>query len=285
MHTPEYTQSLMPKIPVIGQNWLSLLLVHPLKGLPEEPDVPSQAMLITDEYTTIGRSSTCQVMIKERFISRVHATIWREAATQGVVYWLHDGDLQESKPSSNGTLLKGERLQWPCQLADAAWIQLGNRIFLSFHEVRLPTPSEQQRHEVLADLLVEAGLISLAQLQMARATMKERACLLGEVLVQEKFLSSQTLEFMDQIDTITLPLGAGKPPLGEYLKAAGLVTEEQMNAALQMQKRNRIYFGLNLVKEKILSEATLDFFMKRYQHLDRSFASTMEQSAMGSMSS
>ncbi|NJK64496.1 MAG: FHA domain-containing protein [Synechococcaceae cyanobacterium SM2_3_1] len=186
MHTPEYTQSLVPKFPAIGQNWLGLLLVHPLKGLSEEADVPGQAMVITDEYTTIGRSSSCQMMIKERFISRVHATIWREAATQGVVYWLHDGDLQESKPSSNGTLLKGERLQWPCQLADGAWIQLGNRIFLSFHEVRLPTPSEQQRHEVLADLLVEAGLISLAQLQITRAAMKDRACLLGEVLVQEK---------------------------------------------------------------------------------------------------
>ncbi len=80
---------------------------------------------------------------------------------------------------------------------------------------------------------------------------------------------------MRQIDRITLPLPVSSPPLGEYLKAAGLVTETQIQTALQTQKRSRIFFGNALVRQGVIQDATLNFFMKMYQHLDSSLQSTV----------
>ncbi len=64
--------------------------------------------------------------------------------------------------------------------------------------------------------------------------------------------------------THVLPQGVGKHPIGEYFKAAGLVTEGQIVEALRLQKRKKIYFGMALVERGFIREETLDFFLRRY---------------------
>ncbi len=126
MHTPEYIQSWLPDSPVIGQNWLSALIVHPLQGLSDRPDLAGQTILLTPDHTTLGRHASCQAQIKDGYISRVHATVYRKPIAKGIIYEIHDGDLQ-GKPSSNGLLVNGEKLQASALLEDGDWLQLGTR--------------------------------------------------------------------------------------------------------------------------------------------------------------
>lgn len=54
-------------------------------------------------------------------------------------------------------------------------------------------------------------------------------------------------------------------PLGQYLKAASLIDESQIEQILQIQKKNSANFGKIAVERGIISQQTLDFFL---QHLN-----------------
>lgn len=252
----------------------ALLVIYGLRGLPHEPDVPGQIIPLDQDLIRIGRQSCCWVQIKEQYISRIHGNIGRFSRGEGVVYWLRDGDVG-GKPSANGIFVNGERLQVSHELADRDWIQLGSRLFMSFHRVRIPTPEDRQEQMNLRNLLMETGLSTSQEIGAAEAQAEQRGQLFGEILIQKGQISAQALGFMEKIDAIKVPIQTGKHPIGEYLKAAGLVTEQQILEALQIQKRSRVYFGMTLVKQGYLPELTLDLFMRRYSYLDPASESTI----------
>ncbi len=252
----------------------ALLMIYGLRGLPKEPDVPGQLIPLDQDLIRIGRQSCCWVQIKEQYISRIHGNIGRFSRGKGVVYWLRDGDVG-GKPSANGIFVNGERLQTSHELRDRDWIQLGSRLFMSFHRVRIPTPEDQQAQAGLQSLLIEIGLSTPQEIRVAQEEADQQGQLFGEILIQKGQISAQTLGFMEQIDAIKVPIPAGKHPIGEYLKAAGLVTETQILEALQIQKRSHVYFGTTLAKQGYFPDPTLDLFMRRYSHLDPANESTI----------
>jgi DNA-binding response OmpR family regulator len=70
--------------------------------------------VISEDRVTIGRDDTCQVVVDDRRVSRVHAEIRREGAR----YVLTDND------SKNGTFLNGDRLTGPAIVQDGDAIQV-----------------------------------------------------------------------------------------------------------------------------------------------------------------
>ena len=95
----------------------------------------------------------------------------------------------------------------------------------------------------LGDLLVEAGLITEAQL---RDALRDQSTTnghvpLGELLIQQGLLSREQLK--DALD------GAGKwPRLGDVLVRGGAITAEQLQSALAQQKKHKIPLGQLLVR-------------------------------------
>ncbi len=84
--------------------------------------VPGQVgrqILLTPDVTTLGRASTCPVVIESDFASRRHAQIIRREES----YWLRDLD------SKNGTLLDGEPVRRDVLLQDGAEIRIGEARF------------------------------------------------------------------------------------------------------------------------------------------------------------
>lgn len=268
-----FAHVLFPSLELGDLDLQRLLIVYPLKGLSNEPDVAGQIKLLDEDLMRIGRQTGCQIQIKEQFISRIHAHLYRLPDNPTQVF-LRDGD-QQGKPSSNGVFVNGSRLREPHGLVDGDWIQLGSRMFASFHEIRIPTEADQHHQTPLADLLVETGLLSLAAVRAAQKEGQHQGQLFGEILIRKGLISSQTLTFLNQIDTIRVPIQAGKPPVGEYLKAAGLATEKQILEAMQIQKRTHVYFGNTLVNQGHLPKPLLDLFLRRYGHLDPSNESTI----------
>lgn len=263
MYSQEYASTLISEAELSHRIRPCLLVLPAQTDRPGEEDVPGQVLLLNRPLMLAGRDSTCGIRIHDRFVSRVHASVTRLTRHGQESYWLRDGDGRD-KPSANGVMINGKRLREAHELKDGDLIRFGTRALASFHEIRIPGGADHDRHELLADLLTEAGLITQARLQSARAELAHCRMLLGEILVIRGYVAPETVEFLLRDQAHVLPQGAGKHPIGEYFKAAGLVTEGQIVEALRLQKRKKIYFGMALVERGYIQEETLDFFLRRY---------------------
>lgn len=75
----------------------------------------SKTILETD-VCTLGRSPTCQIVVQNKIVSRLHARIELD---EGRRYILHDAE------SANGTFVNGHRISEPYLLRDGDEIGLG----------------------------------------------------------------------------------------------------------------------------------------------------------------
>ncbi|NVL90720.1 MAG: Flp pilus assembly complex ATPase component TadA [Desulfobacterales bacterium] len=104
----------------------------------------------------------------------------------------------------------------------------------------------------VGDLLVQEGIITQEQLNQALLVQKDQEVYkpLGEVCVELKFLSKTQLNQ-------TLSKHKKRIRLGELLVNIGLITQEQLQEALEQQKSEHAKLGDILVKKGFLTEASL----------------------------
>lgn len=66
---------------------------------------------LEDPVYSIGRDQNCDIKLFSQFVSRRHATLVRRPKDDGTFYYrIVDGDLK-GKPSANGLLINGRKLQ------------------------------------------------------------------------------------------------------------------------------------------------------------------------------
>ncbi len=265
MHSIEYTTALLPGTELTAKVRPCILVIRGQLDRPGEEDVPRQTVLINKPLMLLGRDSTCTIRIQDRFVSRFHAALTRLESEDLITYWLRDGDGRD-KLSANGVFVNGKRLVAPYQLRDRDQIRFGTRLMTSFHEVRDPLPSDHQQHEPLIHQLLEASLITSDQLESAQAEQAFCKMLLGEVMALRGWVQPETIEFLLQEQDLSELLSSSQQPIGEYLKAAGLVTEAQVIEALRYQKRKKVFFGAALVEKGYLKEETLNFFLRNFSN-------------------
>lgn len=81
---------------------------------------------LTESSYLLGRSRECNIRLKSRSISRVHALLVRIEDE----YYIHDGNPRENKPSTGGTFLWDKKSEsW--EKITATKLQHGDRIRLS----------------------------------------------------------------------------------------------------------------------------------------------------------
>ncbi len=112
-------------------------------------------------------------------------------------------------------------------------------------------------------VLQKAGLISSEQIQIA---LKDRVslpnCRIGEILAHRGWIEQQTADFFAE-QWPKLPESKQQQPIGQYLKAAGLINESQIDTILKEQTSSGLKFGASAVIKGIISQTTLDFFLEQ----------------------
>jgi type IV pilus assembly protein PilB len=111
----------------------------------------------------------------------------------------------------------------------------------------------QRRRKKLGEILIAQGMITNEQLVEALQVHKRTGVSLGTVLVKLSYITE---------DELTGVLGAQiqldqKKRIGEVLIDQGLITEEQLTAGLEEQKKTKLQLGKCLIKLGYISEEKL----------------------------
>jgi len=218
-------------------------------------------VLMDQPRMELGRDPNCRIHLSNPYVSRVHAVLSRVAMGNRDYYWIEDGN-GEGKPSANGVLFGGKKITQPQQVFDGDQFNLGKQVSITLHEVRVPNPVDYEHHEKLGDLLEEASLISGHQLTAALHEQHQNRLLLGEVLLQKRWVHWRTVEFFMH-HFFRNQAVTRKHLIGEYLQSAGLVTKEQLAEAFRIHRRQQVYFGHALVQQGYLKPEVLQFFLDR----------------------
>ncbi len=117
-------------------------------------------------------------------------------------------------------------------------------------------------YKLLGEILVEASLVSLSQVQVALNEQKIYSNLrIGEILVLHGWLKQKTADFFAE-KWFKLLQQDNNHRLGYYLQEAGLLTSQQIEAILDEQKILGVKFGSVAVLKGWLNNKTLEFFLK-----------------------
>src|SRR4051812_41521276 len=107
-----------------------------------EGETPGEQFELDRDTIIIGRESTCDIVLKRRFVSRKHARIVR----------LPDGFAIEDLESNCGTLVAGQRIVARVPLQDGQQIQIGNYRFLFSLPAVVVTDSAESSSTILGVL-------------------------------------------------------------------------------------------------------------------------------------
>ncbi|MEN9224167.1 MAG: hypothetical protein Q6L60_14675 [Thermostichus sp. HHBFW_bins_43] len=124
-----------------------------------------------------------------------------------------------------------------------------------------PTTSEKPSAELIGQVLVQAGLLTEAQVQVALQDQSYCGVRFGEILVTRGWIKQETVDFLVE-QWPALLSRQDKMPLGECLQAAGLLTPAQVEQAIREQRINGMRIGAVIVLNGWLKKTTVDFFLK-----------------------
>ncbi|MFM2311705.1 MAG: hypothetical protein RLZZ04_981 [Cyanobacteriota bacterium] len=118
----------------------------------------------------------------------------------------------------------------------------------------------------LGAVLQQAGLVSAEQVNQALKQQKQTDSNLtiGEILAQDGKISPQTADFFAE-RWFSLVTEQPKQPIGQYLKQAALLDEQQIQAILVEQQGSKRKFGEVAIAKGWLKQTTLDFFLSHLQ--------------------
>jgi tetratricopeptide (TPR) repeat protein len=114
-------------------------------------------------------------------------------------------------------------------------------------------------------VLQKAGLVSPEQVKIAlKALVSLPNCKIGEIMANKGWINQQTADFFAE-QWPKLLTRKQQQPLGQYLKAAGLIDQSQIIAILLEQTDSGLKFGASAVIKGLISQTTLDFFLEQLE--------------------
>ncbi|HHP7230061.1 MAG TPA: tetratricopeptide repeat protein [Xenococcaceae cyanobacterium] len=112
-------------------------------------------------------------------------------------------------------------------------------------------------------VLQKAGLISLEQVKIALEAKKTLPnCKIGEILAIRGWIKPETANFFAE-QWPKLLLNQELQPIGQYLKAAGFISDRQIEQTLQQQANSQLKFGDYAVLQGWISRSTLNFLLQQ----------------------
>ena len=123
-------------------------------------------------------------------------------------------------------------------------------------------PSVSYFNKPLGQILVEAGLISMSQIELALKEQKQTNLKIGEILTLHGWIKQETADFFAE-EWKGLLLEQQKKPLIYYFQKAALLDQKQINELIRLQnlKQKKVRFHNLAVEQKYLKQVTVDFFV------------------------
>jgi uncharacterized protein YjbI with pentapeptide repeats len=114
----------------------------------------------------------------------------------------------------------------------------------------------------LGEILIEAGLISASQLEIALQQQASKTLRIGEILASYNWIKQQTADFFVE-QWSTLLSQKQKKPLVYYFRQSGLLDENQIASILreQQQQGKSVRFHRVAVEKGYIQQITVDFFL------------------------
>ena len=130
-------------------------------------------------------------------------------------------------------------------------------------ELKNQPSSNSQSHRPLGEILVEAGLVSMHQIEIALREQKEYNWKIGKILAKHNWIKQQTADFFAEKWSGLLRKSATRP-LSLYLYAAGLLDRQQLLVLKQQQTQTKSESRLHslAVEQGYLKQVTVDFFLR-----------------------
>ncbi len=121
------------------------------------------------------------------------------------------------------------------------------------------------KSQPLGEILIEAGLVSLDQIEFALYEQANKNLKIGQILAHHNWIKQETADFfVEQWPQILR--AQEKKPLVYYFKLAGLLDERQIDAVLQKQQQKSLRprrFHKLVVQLGYLEQTTVDFFLSK----------------------
>jgi uncharacterized protein YjbI with pentapeptide repeats len=114
----------------------------------------------------------------------------------------------------------------------------------------------------LGQILIEAGLISISQIELALREQQHNNLRIGEILVAHGWILAKTVDFFCD-RWLEVIQEQPKKSLAYYFQEAGLLSLSQCEAIIRLQKlkHQKIRFHRLAVEQGYLKQVTVDFFL------------------------
>lgn len=121
------------------------------------------------------------------------------------------------------------------------------------------------RPQLLGQYLIEAGLVTQAQVDAALVEQESSGVRLGTILAQQGIVQQQTIDFVVQQvqQRWHQQTSQAYRKFGEYLVEAGLVTEADVQEALAEQQLTGMRLGSILASRGLIGQQTVDFLVEQ----------------------
>jgi tetratricopeptide (TPR) repeat protein len=127
-------------------------------------------------------------------------------------------------------------------------------------------------------ILQQAGLISAEQVNQALKQQKQTNSNLtiGEILAKQGKISPATVDFFAK-RWLSLVTEKPEQPIGQYLKQAALLNEQQIQTILLEQQSSKRTFGEVAIAKGWIKQTTIDFFLTHLQAKSNPTSATDQQ--------
>lgn len=128
-----------------------------------------------------------------------------------------------------------------------------------------------ERNKPLGEILAEAGLISIYQVEVALTEQKKHKLRIGEIFASHGWIKQETVDFFADKWSILLQKRRRRP-LTFYLYAAGLLDKEQLIILKHKQIETNTKIRLHDIALSLgyIRQETVDFFLKYLFEIDNS---------------
>ncbi|MFN9175126.1 MAG: hypothetical protein ACK58N_11625 [Synechocystis sp.] len=146
-----------------------------------------------------------------------------------------------------------------------------SKSFIIHKTITVVSTIERKR---LGQILLEAALITPAQLEVALKNQEHFDYLIGEIIALHGWVKKETIEFFAE-HWFELSLGANPLPIGHYLQMASLLDQKQIAEILTEQQKMGLRFGATAVLKGWIKQETMDYFLVNLNS-DRSMRSAFQ---------
>lgn len=128
--------------------------------------------------------------------------------------------------------------------------------------------SQHSLKKPLGQILIEAGLVSISQIELALQEQKQNNLRIGEILVARGWIMPKTIDFFCEqwLDSIGKPQ---KKPLAYYFQKSGLLSKNDCEAIIRLQKlkHKKTRFHHLAIEQGYIKQTTVDFFLAHLFHV------------------